>query len=911
MGRQSANADADTPEGSSGPASNGDEAFDRGDFSEAAGLYLDQLSSTGPEERGRLLHRAAASFWKAGDYRAAADTYRKAALFQKQAGDRAQESRELLGLGASFHGMGRMAEAYQVMHEALEAAEEVESAGSVIDATNWLGIISRSQEDYALAIEHHRRALRLARRSGDAGKESSALNSLGLAHHHLGDMEKALEYFRLALSIRRRIGDRWGVADSLSNRGTTLKELDRFDEALDCFRESLEIRREIGGGARLANVLNNLGNLLLRTGRAGDAVEMHREALRIRRGIPHKAGVAYSLLNLGEAWESRGHPDRSLLCLRASLRMQKSLELPDLQVETLSILSRVLASSGHTAEALDAAGEALNLSRDHYAARESKKLAQARALLETEHQAREARALRRKNAQLSQLSDMLEVKKQQLQLILDYVPAFIVFRDRKGRVARLNEYAAKLIGAEPRELVGEEYESLFGRIGLQVRDESEKVLAQRRPVLELERRVDADNGARHYLVHVVPFDDPRGGSAGVVVFAVDVTAEREAENKRRELRGYRERAKRLDSLSHLAGTIAHDFNNLLLGIMGNVELASMKMPDSAASENLRTALESSHRAAGLCRQMLAFSGKGKFVTRKVDITEAVAAALEADSFPVRNIELESAGRLPPVELDMGQLRQAVENMVDEALRRGVNREDLLLRTGVCRSTGSGGDRDPDSDDGEDIYVYVELICGGLRMEAGQARRLLEPFLDGEDSTMRLDMPAVAGIVRAHGGYVDIDVGRESGVAIRLCFPASGELSPCVMEPSASPLHPKGGGMVLIVDDEATVRQTAREMIERLGYQAITCPGGNEALELLSSAGKSVSCVLLDLTMPGMSGQEALDRISREHPGVRVLLSSGFSRSSASDTMRNPSCCGFLQKPYSSSELEEMLRRVMP
>ena len=893
--------------GAESPPPEAEEHLAEGRFREAAEVFLAGSEGASGKDRCDLLRRAASAFWKSGDYGRAADVYETAATCSREAGDRSSEAKCLLGLGASFHGMGSMARAYQVIYEALEAAEEVGSDRGIADATNWLGIVSRSQEDYALAVEHHRRALRRSRRSGDSDRESSSLNSLGLALHHMGDLDQALESFRHSLEIRLEIKDAWGASDTLSNMGMTLKDMGRLDEALDYYGRSLKTRRRIGGDSRLANVLNNIGNLLLRMGRLQEAVEKHQDALRIRRRINHAKGIASSLLNLGEAWSVMQRPERALLCLRASLDIQRSMDMPDIRVQTLRMLCSVLEAAGRPVEALQSAREALETSRKHYASRERRKLAQARALLETEHQAREARALRRKNERLKELSDMLAAKKEQLQLLLDYVPAVIVFRDSGGRVARLNRYAADLLGAAPRELVGEDYSALFGGMGLQCSEESGRVVSGGEPLLDLERKVIMDGSERHFVMNLVPYRDLEGGVYGVVVFAVDVTAEREAGERYRQLREYRERSRRLESLSHLAGTVAHDFNNLLLGIMGNVELASMKMPHSPASENLAIVLKSSQRAAELCRQMLAFSGKGKFVTSRMDLSELIREIVDSESFPVPGMSLELDEDLPPVELDRSQLRQALENLVEEALRRHVAPKALRLRTCLCGGPGekaeSGGPRDG-------AYVCAELFCGGLRLEPAQARRLLEPFLEEDTAGTGLWMPAVAGIVRAHGGYVDIDVHAPGGSSFRLCFPPSLEAAPAVGEPSALPLQPAEGGAVLVVDDEATVRETAREMIERLGYRALTGAGGREALEILASGESGVSCVLLDLTMPGMGGQEVLQRISRDHPGMRVILSSGFSRNSAEDCVRNPCYCGFLHKPYSSSELEKVLREIL-
>lgn len=867
-------------------------------YAEAAEAFLRQSEGSEEGERGGILHRAAVAYWRAGDYSGAVSAYRRAARCRRECSDRPGEARELLGLGASYHGLGRMAEAYQVMHQALEIAEEAEDTRCLVDAMNWLGIISRSQEDFALAIEHHRRALRICRNVGDRDREASTLNSLGLARHHLGDLDSALDHFRDSLRIRRELDLDWGCADTLSNMGMTLKDLGRLDGALDCYTEAVRIRRKIGGGSRIANVLNNMGNLLLEMGRPEEALDSHREALRIRRSIRHRKGISSSLLNLGETWSSIGRSDYALLCLRASLRYGQDLDVPDLSVATLSMLSRVLGEAGRPREALHAAEEALRISRDHYAARERRKLAQARALLETEHQAREARALRRKNRRLNQLSDMLSSKKRQLQLILDYVPAVVVFCDFEGNIVRLNRYAADLAGFDPRELVGAGYRERFGLLGLCCDEEMAELISGGKPVVDLERRIGGQGGERHFLMDLVPYVGSGDDVSGAVVFAVDVTAEREAEEKREEVLAYRERSRRLESLSRLAGTIAHDFNNLLLGIMGNVELASMKLPESPARKNLAMVLESSRRAAELCRQMLAFSGKGKFVTSRLDLGEAARSILDGEGLLDRGVRLEAAAGLPEVEVDEAQLGQALGNLVEEGVRRGAAPKAMVFRTGQCPD-------DAEEDSPQNGHVFVELVMEGLTIAPGDAGRLMEPL---PDAGAGLEMPAVAGIVRAHGGTLDVYT-EPAGTVIRLCFPA------CVGVPASEAaaeerLSSVSKGAVLVVDDEAAVRQTAAEMLRSLGYSAVTCPGGAEALELLGSEDPGVCCVLLDLTMPDMSGQEVLRRISADHPHLPVILSSGFSRSSVDGLSDTPCYRGFLHKPYSGAELERAMRTVM-
>ncbi len=888
-----------------------EEHREAGRHKEAAECFV-RAADGGEGPRGDLLHRAAVSYWKAGDYVSAAAQFLSAATERRGDGDRLRESRELLGLGASYHGRGLMSKAYSVMHRSLEAAEETGDVKAIADATNWLGIICKDREDYSLAIEHHRRALELSTGAGLETEQASSLNSMGLAHHHLGQHDEAMECFGRALDIQRLADRSWGLPDTLSNMGMTLRAMGRHDEALRHYEEALDIRRRTGGRGRIANILNNMGNLHGDRGDLETAMECHRRALRIRLEISHSSGIASSLLNLADIWSHRDRPERAALCLRAALRHMEGLDTPDMRVEVVAHLTEAERRLGNVEEALELALEALELSREQHARHVERHLAEARAILETEHRVREARLLRTKNRRLQSLSDMLSEQKEQLRLILDYVPAVIVFKDSEGRIVRMNRYAAERLGLDPDEAAGMPAGEVLGALG-RAPEAERGLLDGSLASWEGEEELTIGGEPRTFHVNRVPLGSGEDGFEGLVVFAVDVTEEKLAERRRLELREARERTNRLESMGYLAGRMAHDFNNLLLSISGNLELASSRSDEPVVQHNLDTAMRSARRATFLCSQLLAFSGRGSMATRRIDLSGEVGfflSSMDSGPWAGSGILSELEPDLPPVEVDLSQLRLALENLMTLCDAGGPGPEPTLVRTGL--NSVDDGDLAELPPGGEHLregsFVFLQVGRRGFSMEDGVLESLTDPFTTGAGDDADLVVSAIQGIARSQGGFAT-RVEEEGTTFVRLLFPV-GVRGLTGQRDEASRSRAPDGSAVLLVDDEEEVRTTASEMLDALGYRVVAVEGGKEALELLGRRREEIGCVLLDLTMPGMGGREVLSEVCRLYPDLCVVLSSGFSEDSISESEDLPCYGGFLKKPYSMAQLREALRDTM-
>ena len=409
----------------------------------------------------------------------------------------------------------------------------------------------------------------------------------------------------------------------------------------------------------------------------------------------------------------------------------------------------------------------------------------------------------------------------------------------------------------------------------------------------------------------------------------EVTERKQAEEERLSLERQVQHAQKLESLGVLAGGIAHDFNNLLMAILGNADLALGELsPMSPARDNLQEIEKASRRAAGLAKQMLAYSGKGRFVVEPIELGELVkemAHLLEVSISKKVVLKYNFAENLPPFDGDVTQIRQVVMNLITNASEAiGDKSGAIALSTGAmdCDRAYLDGVNEVlraglDEPLPEGVYTYVEVADTGCGMDAETIQKIFDPFFTTKFTGRGLGMSAVLGIVRGHQGAIKIysEVGK--GTTFKLLFPASEppeeerELAQAKQGTSEDVPVPGFSGTILLVDDEETVRVVSKQMLERMGFTVLTAPDGREALKVFREHAGEIVCVLLDLTMPHMDGDEAFREMRRLHPGVTVILCSGYNEQDATQRFPGKGLAGFIQKPYTLAALEEKLREVLP
>ncbi len=375
----------------------------------------------------------------------------------------------------------------------------------------------------------------------------------------------------------------------------------------------------------------------------------------------------------------------------------------------------------------------------------------------------------------------------------------------------------------------------------------------------------------------------------------------------------------------LAGAIAHDFNNLLTAVLGNVDLALTTLtPDAPGRPFLQSIDQAARQATDLCRQLLAYAGKGVCAIQKMGITHLIQEMvyiLDVSISKKMKLRYQMDDNLPLVEGDAAQLRQVILNLVVNAAEAiGDQSGNITITASVTRYDSAflstcllGSMR------AEGEYVTLKISDTGLGMDPATMERIFDPFFTTKLAGRGLGLAAVLGIVRAHHGAIHVASEPGHGTTITILLPAvSGTQTTALpktpSEETTTLPSWQGSGTILIVDDEEPVRTLASNMLEHIGFKILQASNGEEAVERFRTAeagGQPITCVLLDLTMPRMDGEEAFHELQRIRPDVRVLLSSGYPEEALSSRFANTGLAGFLQKPYRLASLQRKLAELLP
>jgi PAS domain S-box-containing protein len=380
---------------------------------------------------------------------------------------------------------------------------------------------------------------------------------------------------------------------------------------------------------------------------------------------------------------------------------------------------------------------------------------------------------------------------------------------------------------------------------------------------------------------------------------------------------------KLESIGVLAGGIAHDFNNLLHVVLGNADIALSRLPArSPAREPLDEVIRATIRAADLTRQMLAYSGKGAFVVRHLDLSNEVremATLLRTAITKQATLVWELAPDLPAVNADATQIRQIVMNLItnaSDALRETGG--TITLRTGVVHrhelndsDFGVPLEGPEPAPPGSDIMVYLEVTDTGGGMTPDTLQRIFDPFFSTKFAGRGLGLAAVMGIVRSHEGRIRIRTEPGEGTSFRVLLPSVPGTASRQEKPSASRSEWRGTGTILVVEDEPEVRTVAERILQDFGYQTLPAKDGRDALEIMSRSGDQVTAVVLDLSMPRMGGQETLRHLRVLRPDLPVIIMSGYTEQTVAPQFigSGPGFTGFLQKPFLAEDLIGVLRQM--
>jgi PAS domain S-box-containing protein len=494
----------------------------------------------------------------------------------------------------------------------------------------------------------------------------------------------------------------------------------------------------------------------------------------------------------------------------------------------------------------------------------------------------------------------------------------IIGKSLDGTVTNWNPSAERLFGYTATEMIGQSITRLFPEERLQEEQGiQQQILAGRLvPLFETVRR-RKDGSLVEVAVTISPIHDREGRVIGASTNARDITERRQAAAEKQALDRKLLESQKLESLGVLAGGIAHDFNNLLTGILGNASLVRMDLPPASPILPAIAQIEiSTHRAADLCKQMLAYSGKGRFVVQQLDLNHLVEETTHLLSISISKscvLRYNLTPALPAVSADATQIRQIIMNLVINASEAVGTRSGVIaLTTGVVRVDAEYiatlrylGDIVPGD------CVFLEVSDTGSGMDADTLAKIFDPFFTTKFTGRGLGLAAVLGIIRGHRGALKVYSEPGRGSTFKILLPCSGAApdTPETSRPAAQAPW-RGQGTVLVVDDEETVRTVSARILESVGFSVVLAADGREAMEKYRLEPPRYALVLLDLTMPHLDGEETFRQLRHLNPNVKVVLMSGFNQQEAVGRFTGKGLAGFVQKPFAVETVINAVRQVL-
>lgn len=475
-----------------------------------------------------------------------------------------------------------------------------------------------------------------------------------------------------------------------------------------------------------------------------------------------------------------------------------------------------------------------------------------------------------------------------LQVLIETCPAAIMVVDLERRVQLWSPAATSMFGWSEAEVL----EQPLPIVPEEERASSEELLERARngeSVLDFETRRRTKNGEiRDVSIWTAPLRDAQGAIAGYFELCNDITDRKRLDEQLRH-------TQRLESIGLLAGGIAHDFNNILTSVLGYASLAREDLaPGDRILPYVEAVIQGAERAADLTMQLLAYAGKGRFVVESVNLSELTRemSRLLLGSIP-RNVELrlELDGATPFIEADRSQMQQLIMNLAINAA------EAIGDNAGVVRVTTTACAELPGLTEG--TYACLEVSDNGCGMDESTQSKIFDPFFTTKMMGRGLGLSAVAGIVRAHRGAIKISSEPGKGTTFRVLLPA-GKAPVLRPEPSLAVGRPERG-TVLVVDDEPTILAVAQDALQRCGWAVLLAANGKEAIKLVDGHAE-LTVVLLDMTMPVMSGEATLQAIRSRRATLPVVLCSGYSEMEAARRFSSDHVSGFLQKPFTADRL---------
>ena len=407
-----------------------------------------------------------------------------------------------------------------------------------------------------------------------------------------------------------------------------------------------------------------------------------------------------------------------------------------------------------------------------------------------------------------------------------------------------------------------------------------------------------------------PITNSEGQPLGFRGVLRDVSERKRTEEERLKLESQLQQAQKMESIGTLAGGIAHDFNNILMGIQGNASLMLLKIdsshPNFEKAKNIERYVQN---GTELTKQLLGFARRGKYNVKATDLNEIIDKSSGLFGRTKKEIQIHTrfAEDIWTVEVDRGQIDQALLNLYVNAGQAMPEGGDLYLQTEnviLDQNYVKPYKVEPGK------YVKITVADTGVGIDKVNQKRIFEPFFTTKEMGRGtgLGLASVYGIIKNHGGYINVYSEKNQGTTFTIYLPASEKIVPADKESTVAIM--KGTGTILLIDDEDMILDIGDELLRELGYTVLIARSGAEAIGIYKQNHPTVDLVIMDMIMPGMGGGEAFDRLKEINPEAKVLLSSGYSINGQATKILQRGCDGFIQKPFNMKQLSEKIHQII-
>lgn len=542
---------------------------------------------------------------------------------------------------------------------------------------------------------------------------------------------------------------------------------------------------------------------------------------------------------------------------------------------------------------------------------------QTLARLQSQLLAEKIATLEARQVELDRRTEALEASEARMKLLMKRMPTGCVVWDLDFKAILWNPAAERIFGYKASEVLAQPAWQMLMRETerSQIGVEWEQLLQGAESVLNIYENRTKTGATIHCQWSSTLIRDEAGHSDCIMSLIEDITERKRAEEVRAKMEAQMLQTQKLESLGVLAGGIAHDFNNLLTTMLGNAELALMELPQSSPScKYINDLKQASLRAADLCKQLLAYSGKGRFMVEPVNLTllaQEMAQLFQSSISKKAVLTFYTDPHLPWVTADATQIRQVIMNLVvnaSEAIGDAVGRIIVSTKAIYCdRQYFAHAKLSEIPPEGN--YALLEVSDSGCGMDAATIKKIFDPFFTTKFTGRGLGLSAVSGIVRGHRGFLKVYSEPGRGTTFQVFLPVN-ESAQTKLEASGMPIDDQWGqGVLLLVDDEIQVREIGEKWLRKLGFDVLTADDGQHAVEVFRQNSETVKGVLLDLTMPRLDGIQALRELRRIKSDVPAILISGYSEHELAQRYTDDGLDGFVQKPYTMHELSTAIKRL--